>query len=97
MKPLPAFARRSAPAGLLTATIANVVAHSLLILTMLGLLSAGLLTARGMEWLFPHTASRIAKVLHWERAKAKPNQEQDSKADRKAVVEPQEVRHAYNK
>ena len=97
MKPLPAFAKRSAPSGLLTALVANVVTHFLLILVLLSVLIVGLLTARGVEWLFPHTASAIAKVLHWKSPRMKPSQERDSKANRKAVAELQGGRHAYNK
>jgi hypothetical protein len=97
MRPLPAFARRSVHSGLLTAFAADIIAHSLLILAMLAILSAAVLTARGVEWLFPHTASAIAKVLHWKSPRMKPSQERDSKANRKAVAEPQGGRHAYNK
>ena len=97
MRILPAFAKRSAPSGLLTALIANVVAHFLLILALLGILSAGLLAAWGVEWLFPHTASAIAKIMPSKSPREKPSQQQHSKADRKAVAEPRGGRHAYNK
>ena len=65
MKPILAFTKRSVPSGWLTALATEVIGQSILILAMIVILGAVLLTARGVEWLFPHTARTVLKVLHW--------------------------------
>jgi hypothetical protein len=64
MKPILAFTKRSVPSGWLTALATEVISQSILILAMIVILGAVLLTARGVEWLFPHTARAVLKVLH---------------------------------
>ena len=54
MKPKLAFTKRSVPSGWLTALATEVISQSILILAMIVILGTVLLTARGVEWLFPH-------------------------------------------
>ena len=65
MKPILALTKRSVPSGWLTALATEVISQSILILAMIVILGAVLLTARGVEWLFPHTARAVLKVLPW--------------------------------
>jgi hypothetical protein len=65
MKLILALTKRAVHSGLLTALVGECIAHSVLILAMMVVLSAILLTARGVEWLFPHTVRALLKALHW--------------------------------
>ena len=74
MNSMPPLIKRS-----LTAFVVEVVAHFLLIIAMVFILTLGVLTMYGIERAFPRTTSTVMKALHMQFSRVQPTHKPDPK------------------